>query len=97
MGDIFTPAAALHISERRYYIYFLLLLGVNILTTIKIIILPCPQYLIVTGGYRYMSRVDTTEIYSYKDNVWTEAGKLPARMSEMRAATFNNRVLLFGN
>ena len=93
MGDIFTPAAALHISERRYYIYFLLLLGVNILTTIKIIILPCPQYLIVTGGYR----VDTTEIYSYKNNVWTEAGKLPARMSEMRAATINNRVLLFSN
>ena len=38
-----------------------------------------------------------TEIYSFRDNVWTETGPLPARMRSMRAATINNRVLLFGN
>ena len=36
-------------------------------------------------------------MYSFRDNAWTEAGKLPARMRGMRAATVNNRVLLFGN
>ena len=53
----------------------------------------------MTGGTRGYSGGDiyTTEVYSYKDNVWTEAGKLPARMHDLRAATINNRVLLFGN
>ena len=53
----------------------------------------------MTGGTRGYSGGDiyTTEVYSYKDNVWTEADKLPARISSMRAATINNRVLLFGN
>ena len=41
-------------------------------------------------------RLDSTEVYSVRDNAWTEAGKLPARMRAMRAATINNRVLLFG-
>ena len=41
--------------------------------------------------------MDTTEIYSFKENAWTEVGKLPARMEDLRAATINNRVLLFGN
>ena len=41
--------------------------------------------------------MDSTEVYSYRDNSWTEAGKLPARIQGMRAATINNRVLLFGN
>ena len=41
-------------------------------------------------------RLDTTEVYSVRDNVWTEAGKLPARIRAMRAATIDNRVLLFG-
>ena len=36
-------------------------------------------------------------MYSYRDDAWTEAGKLQARMYGMRAATVNNRVLLFGN
>lgn len=41
--------------------------------------------------------MDGTEIYSFRDNTWTEAGILPARMDDLRAATINNRVLLFGN
>ena len=41
--------------------------------------------------------MDSTEVYSFRDDAWTVAGKLPVRMSEMRAATINNRVLLFGN
>ena len=41
-------------------------------------------------------RLDTTEVYSVRDNAWTEAGKLPARIRAMRAATIDNRVLLFG-
>ena len=66
------------------------------MTTIQIIILPYSQYLIVTGGYR-SGNLDSTEIYSFRDNVWTEAGKLPARMLSMRAAAISNKVLLFGN
>ena len=66
------------------------------MTTIQIILLPCPQYIIVTGGYSG-GYIDTTEIYSFRDNVWTEAGPLPAGIYGMRAATINNRVLLFGN
>ena len=67
------------------------------MTTIQIVILLCPQFLIVTGGYKGANKIDTTEIYSYKENTWTEAGPLPARMNSMKAATINNRVLLFGN
>ena len=50
------------------------------------------------GGYygdKYV-RKDTTEVYSFRDNIWTEAGKLPFAMNFLRAATINNRVLVFG-
>ena len=50
----------------------------------------------MTGGYN-TGKLKSTEVYSYRDNTWTEADNLPARMSGMRAATINNRVLLFGN
>ena len=53
--------------------------------------------MIVTGGGDGSYLLDSTEVYSYRTNAWTEAGKLPARMNEMRIATFNNMVLLFGN
>ena len=66
------------------------------MTTIQIIILPYSQYLIVTGGYR-SGNLDSTEIYSFRDNVWSVSGKLPARIWGLRAATINKRVLLFGN
>ena len=56
------------------------------------------QHLIVIGGWVNLDdRLDSTEVYSFSDNFWTEAGKLPARMSSVRAATVKNRVLLFGN
>ena len=56
------------------------------------------QYLIVTGGEDVSENLlDTTEVYSFRDNAWTEAGKLPIRTKLGRAATINNRVLLFGN
>ena len=56
------------------------------------------QHLIVMGGSEGPDNrfLDTAEVYSFRDNAWTEAGKLPARMKVMRAATINNRVLLFG-
>ena len=43
------------------------------------------------------NRLDSTEVYSFRTNAWTEAGNLPVRIYGMRAATVNNRVLLFGN
>ena len=40
--------------------------------------------------------LDSTEVYSYKDDAWTWAGKLRSRMEDRTAVTINNRVLLFG-
>ena len=50
----------------------------------------------VTGGYSWLSgKLDSTELFI--DNVWrTVAGKLPERIENLRAATINNRVLIFG-
>ena len=53
------------------------------------------QHLIIAGGYDG-STLDSSEVYSYRDNVWTEGGKMPDRMYGVRAVTVNNRVLLFG-
>ena len=65
---------------------------------IILILFTISQHLVVTGGYDVShDKMDSTEIYSFRDNVWTEAGKLPVRMTSMRAATLNNSVLLFGN
>ena len=53
------------------------------------------QILIVTGGHGGSIRFDSTEIY--RNNVWTTvAAKLPDKMFDMRATTFNNRVLVTG-
>ena len=42
--------------------------------------------------------LDSTEIFSYRDNVWnTIAEKLPDRIRGVRATTINNRILIFGN
>merc|ERR1719360_181543 len=38
------------------------------------------KHLIVTGGRGDNDRLDSTEVYSVRDNAWTEAGKLPARI-----------------
>ena len=49
----------------------------------------------VAGGYTGSAGLDTTEVY--QDNEWrTVSGKLPRAMSSMEAATFNNKILLFG-
>ena len=56
------------------------------------------QIFLVTGGYDSdgSSYTDSTEIFS--DNVWrTLTAKLPVPMDNMKVATINNRVLLFGN
>ena len=52
--------------------------------------------MIVAGGWDG-SVLDSTEIYSFSDDSWTVAGKLPAKMDSMIAATIDNRVLLLGN
>ena len=50
----------------------------------------------MTGGHGGSIQFDSTEIY--RNNVWrTVAAKLPAKMFDMRATTFNNRVLVTGN
>ena len=52
----------------------------------------------VTGGHGETAPwfLDTTEVY--QDNEWrTVPGKLPMPLASLRATTFNNRVLLFGD
>ena len=49
----------------------------------------------VTGGYGADGYLDSTEIHS--GSGWTIVGKLPFNGNNMKAATINNRVLLFGN
>ena len=54
----------------------------------------------VLGGFDpdFSVFLDSTEIFSYRDNVWnTLAEKLPSKISGVRATTINNRILIFGN
>ena len=55
------------------------------------------QILIVTGGSKALNEpLDSSEIY--RDNVWrTIAGKMPFEITALRAVSYNNRVLSFGN
>ena len=47
----------------------------------------------VTGGY-----TDTTETFAGDDGAWTTTGaRLPRPMEGLRAATIDDRVLIFGN
>ena len=49
----------------------------------------------VVGGTEGFTRLDTTEVY--QDNEWrTVSGKLPRAMYDMKAATINEKILLFG-
>ena len=42
--------------------------------------------------------LSSTEIFNYRDNVWrTIAGKMPFETTALRAISYNNRVLSFGN
>ena len=42
--------------------------------------------------------LSSTEIFNYRANVWrTLAGKMPFEITALRAVSYNNRVLSFGN
>ena len=42
--------------------------------------------------------LSSTEIFNYRANVWrTIAGKMPFETTALRAVSYNNRVLSFGN
>ena len=55
----------------------------------------------VTGGYSYTDggvNLDTTETLSSDEDTWTNAGaRLPRPMGGLRAATIDDRILIFGN
>ena len=51
----------------------------------------------VSGGWKSgFGRLSTTEVFN-KDRVWkTVSGKLPTGYYNLRAATFSNRVMVYG-
>ena len=52
----------------------------------------------VTGGYTESGYTDTTETFTSGEGAWSLAGaKLPQPMRGLRAATIDDRVLIFGN
>ena len=56
------------------------------------------QVFMVTGGYTESgSTLDTTETFASDEDSWTTTGaKLPRAMRGLRAATIDDRVLIFG-
>ena len=51
----------------------------------------------VTGGYNLLGDTDSTELFDSTVGYWSGIlGNLPMPMSSMKAATVNNRVLVFG-
>ena len=50
----------------------------------------------VTGGYGDKGELDSTELYDPSTGHWRMSGALPSAMSRLRAATVDNRVLVFG-
>ena len=52
----------------------------------------------VTGGRTGSDYTDTTETFAGDEDTWTTAGaRLPRPMDGLRAATIDDRVLIFGN
>ena len=52
----------------------------------------------VTGGWTGSDNTDTTETLASDEDMWTTAGaRLPRPMSGQRAATIDDRILIFGN
>ena len=49
----------------------------------------------VTGGYGN-GELDSTELYDSSNGHWRMSGPLPSARSGLRAATVDNRVLVFG-
>lgn len=51
----------------------------------------------VTGGYNLLDDIDSTELFDSSVGAWRLIeGSLPMPMSSMKAATVDNRVLVFG-
>ena len=52
----------------------------------------------VTGGFTGSDSLDTTETFAGDEDSWTTIGaRLPRPMSGLRAATIDDRVVIFGN
>ena len=52
----------------------------------------------VTGGYSGSDYLDTTETFTSDEYTWTTTGaRLPRPMGGLRAATIDDRILIFGN
>ena len=52
----------------------------------------------VTGGWTGSGNLDTTETLAGDEDTWTTAGaRLPRPMSGLKAATIDDRILIFGN
>ena len=52
----------------------------------------------VTGGFTGSDFLDTTEIFASDEGTWATAGaRLPRPMNELRAATIDDHILIFGN
>ena len=50
----------------------------------------------VTGGYGDKGELDSTELYDPSSGHWRMSGALPYARDGLRAATVDNRVLVFG-
>merc|ERR1712037_45664 len=51
----------------------------------------------VMGGWTGSDNTDTTETFASNEDMWTTSGgRLPRPMSGLRAATVNDRILIFG-
>ena len=51
----------------------------------------------VTGGFTGSASLDTTETLASNQDTWATAATLPRPMIGLRAATIDDRVLIFGN
>ena len=52
----------------------------------------------VTGGLTGSDYLDTTETFTSDEDSWTTTGaRLPRPMGALRAATIDDRILIFGN
>ena len=54
------------------------------------------KILLVSGGWDGGSYVDSTELFDANVGGWSTGAALPNPMSDLRAATIDNRVFLFG-
>ena len=50
--------------------------------------------LLVTGGWDLKNKLDSTEIL--EDNIWRITAPLPSARYELRAASIDNKIFVFG-